>query len=164
MAKRITTMALLTALALIIFTVEAQLPPLVPIPGFKLGLANIITVYAMFRLGPRDTLLILLARIFLGAVFAGAVSSLLFSLSGGLLCYLVMLPLRRLLTQRQLWVCGILGALCHNLGQMAAAVLVYNTPAVLVYLPPLLLSGLFTGGFTGLSAQFLLARIQPKSK
>ena len=58
--RRLTTMALLTAIALIIFTVEAQLPPLAPIPGIKLGMANIITVYAMFRLGPRDTLCILL--------------------------------------------------------------------------------------------------------
>ena len=159
MTKRLTQMALLTALALIIFTVEAQLPPLAPIPGFKLGLANIITVYAMFRLGPRDTLLILLGRIFLGAVFAGAFSSLLFSLSGGILCYLAMLGLRRVLTERQLWVCGILGALCHNLGQMGAAVLVYNTAAVLVYLPPLLLAGMVTGAFTGLSAQLLLRRL-----
>ena len=64
--KRLCHMALLTALALIIFMVEAQLPQIAPVPGMKLGLANIITVYAMAVLGPGDTLMILLARIFLG--------------------------------------------------------------------------------------------------
>ena len=138
---------------------EAQLPPLVPIPGVKLGLANIITVYAMFRLGPKDTLAILLVRIVLGSLLAGAVSAMLFSLAGALLCYLAMLVLRRILTEKQLWVCGVLGAACHNLGQILAAMLLYQTPGLIVYLPVLLLSGLVTGLFTGLVAQLLLARV-----
>ena len=83
-ARRLTRAALLTAIALTIFLAEAQLPPPVPIPGIKLGLANIVTVYAMFVLGPRDTLLILLSRIFLGAVFSGQMMTLLYSLGGGL--------------------------------------------------------------------------------
>ncbi len=82
MTKRLTRMSLLTALALIIFTIEAQIPAPVPIPGVKLGLANIITVYAMFCLGPRDTLLMLLCRIFLGSVFSGQMMTLFYSLSG----------------------------------------------------------------------------------
>lgn len=161
LTKRLTRAALLTALALIIFMVEAQLPPLAPIPGIKLGLANIITVYAMFRLGPRDALGILLARILLGSVFAGTLSAVLFSLAGGLLCYLVTLLLRKRVTERQIWVCGILGAMAHNLGQTLAATLVY-TGAVLVYLPVLLLSGMVTGLFTGLCAQLLVLRLRPR--
>jgi len=157
--KRITRLALLTALALILFTVEAQIPPPVPIPGVKLGLANIITVYAMFRFGPRDTLLILLTRVLLGSFVTGAVSALIFSLSGGLLCYLVMLALRRVLTERQIWVCGVIGAVTHNIGQVLACVAVYQTTAVLAYLPPLLLSGIVTGLFTGLAATYLLKRL-----
>ena len=159
MTKRITRAALLTALALIIFVLEAQIPPPVPLPGVKLGLANIITVYAMFRLGPKDTLAILLSRIFLGSVFAGAVSTLIFSLSGGLLCYLVMLALRRLLTVNQIWVCGVLGGMVHNLGQLLAAMLYYQTTSVAVYLPVLLLSGLITGAFTGAAAQAVVKRM-----
>jgi len=160
MTKRLTRAALLTALALILFTVEAQLPRPIPIPGARLGLANIITVYAMFRLGPRDTLGILLARVFLGAVFAGAMMTLLFSLSGGLLCYAAMLVLRRILTDRQIWVCGVLGAVCHGLGQMLAALAVYRTAGLLAYLPALLLSCMAAGLFTGLCAQFLVARLK----
>ena len=157
--KRMVRLALLTATALILFTVEAQIPPPVPIPGVKLGLANIITVYAMFRFGPRDTLLILLTRVLLGSFVTGAVSALIFSLSGGLLCYLVMLALRRVLTERQIWVCGVIGAVAHNIGQILACVAVYQTTAVLAYLPPLLLSGIVTGLFTGLAATYLLKRL-----
>ena len=83
MTKRLTRMGLLTALALIIFSIEAQIPPPIPIPGVKLGLSNIITVYAMFCLGPRDTLLILLVRIFLGSIFTGQMMALAFSFCGG---------------------------------------------------------------------------------
>ena len=153
-------MALLTAAALILFTVEAQLPALVPIPGVKLGLANIITVYAMFSLGPRDTLSILLVRVFLGSVFSGAMSTLLYSLAGGMLCYCAMLVLRRVLTERQIWVCGVIGAVFHNIGQILAAAAIFRTTAVVVYLPLLMLSGIITGLFTGLCAQFLLQRLR----
>lgn len=160
MTKRLTTMALLTAVALILFTVEAQLPPPVPVPGVKLGLANIITVYAMFRLGSRDTLLILLCRVFLGSVFAGQMMTLLFSLGGGLLCWLVMLGMRRVVTEKQIWVCSVAGAIAHNAGQIGVAIAVTQTPMLIAYFPVLLLSGILCGLFTGLCAQFVLQRIR----
>mgnify|MGYP002859680539 CR=1 FL=1 len=160
--KRLTIMALLTAVALIMFTVEAQIPSPVPIPGVKLGLANIITVYAMFTLGPADTLPILLARVLLGSMFSGSMVTLIYSLSGGLLCYLVMLLLRKLLTLRQIWVCGVIGAIFHNVGQTLAAIAVYRTLAVAAYFPLLVVSGIITGLFTGLCAQFLVQRMGPR--
>ena len=69
--RKLTRMALLTAIALTIFMIEAQIPALVPIPGVKLGLANIVTVFAVFTMGSKEGAMILAARIFLGAVFAG---------------------------------------------------------------------------------------------
>jgi len=152
----------LTAIALTIFVAEAQLPPLL-LPGMKLGLANIVTVWAMFALGPADTLYILLSRILLGAMFAG-LSTFFYSLSGGLACYLLMLLLHRFLTRRQLWVCGALGAVAHNLGQMAAAIVISRTLQLIVYLPVLLAVGVITGAFTGLAAQFLLERLERLKK
>ena len=160
--KKLTTMALLTALALILFTVEAQIPPPVPIPGVKLGLANIITVYAMFALGPKEALCILLARVFLGSVFSGQMSTLFYSLSGGLLCYCAMLLLRKLLTEQQIWVCSVIGAVFHNIGQMGMALMIFQSPSVLIYLPLLMLSGIVAGLFTGLCAQFLLRRLRKR--
>lgn len=157
--KRLTRTALLTAIALTIFMVELQLPAPVPIPGVKLGLANIVTVYAMFALGPADTACILVVRIVLGCFFSGQMMALFYSLSGGALCYLVMLVLHRLVTPRQIWVCSALGAAAHNLGQMGAAIAITRTPALIYYLPVLMVSGILAGVFTGLCAQFAANRM-----
>ena len=102
--KRLTRISMLTAVALTIFVVELQIPAPVPIPGVKLGLANIVTVCAMFLFGPADTALILAARILLGSFFSGRITSLFYSLAGGTLCYLIMLLLRRIVSERQIWV------------------------------------------------------------
>ena len=115
---RLTRLALLTAIALTIFMVEAQLPVLVPIQGVKLGLANIVTVYAVFALGPGDALLILLSRVFLGAVFSGQMMTLFYSLGGGLLAWLVMCLLRPVFHREHLWLCSPVAALFHKLGQL----------------------------------------------
>ena len=69
--KKLTTLSMLTAIALTIFMVEAQIPPLTPIPGIKMGLSNIITVFIVFAIGPREAAAVLFVRVFLGAVFAG---------------------------------------------------------------------------------------------
>lgn len=156
--RRMTHMAVLTAVALTIFIIEAQLPPLAPLPGIKLGLANIVTVYAVFALGPGPAGLVLLARILLSSLFAGGMT-IFYALAGGLCCYLVTLALAQLVSPRQIWVCSALGAMAHNIGQIAAAVLLTRTPGLAAYLPILLVSGIVTGLFTGLCAQFLLARL-----
>ena len=157
-AKRITRAAMLSAIALTIFLVELQLPALAPIPGVKLGLSNVVTVYAMFLLGPGDTLGILLTKILLGSIFSGRVSAVLYSLAGGLLCYLFMLALRKLVTTKQIWVCSAVGAVAHNIGQILAAIFITQTPGLMVYLPILVISGILTGSFTGLCAQLVVNR------
>ena len=159
-ARRLTLLALLTAIALTIFMAEAQLPPILPIPGVKLGLANIVTVYAMFALGPGDAMMILLCRVFLGSVFSGQMMTLFYSLAGGVLSWLVMLLLRRVLTLRQMWLCRPIAGIFHNLGQLLAAVVLMGTWTVLAYLPYLIIAGAISGVFTGLCAQFLLARLK----
>ena len=164
--RRLTRLALLTTIALTIFMVEAQIPVLIPIPGVKLGLANIITVYAVFVLGPGDALMILIARVFLGAVFSGQMMTLFYSLGGGLLCWLVLLGLRHLLTPRQIWLSSPISAIFHNLGQLLVAAFFLKSWVVLVYLPYLILAGTAAGLFTGLCAQVFLTRmdhIQKKS-
>ena len=163
---RVTRLALLTAIALTIFMAEAQIPVAIPIPGVKLGLANIVTVYAVFVLGPGDALLVLTARVFLGAVFSGQMMTLFYSLGGGLLCWAVLALLRRLFTKEQLWLCSPVSAVFHNLGQLLVAAALMKTWAVLAYLPYLVIAGAASGLFTGLCAQFLirrLDRIAPKA-
>lgn len=158
--KRLTRNAMLTTVALIIFIVEAQIPVPVPIPGVKLGLANVITVYAMFACGPLDTFAILLCRIILGSIFGGQIVSFFYSFCGGMLCYIVMLLIRKIVTQKQIWICSVLGAAAHNIGQIIAAMLVTQTTAIIAYLPVLLVSGIISGTFTGFCAQFVVNQMR----
>ena len=156
--KKLVLLALLTAIALTIFIVEAQIPAIVPIPGVRLGLANIVTVFAVFAIGSREGAAVLLCRIFLGAVFAGNFSTILYSAAGGFCAIAVTVGMKKLLTNRQLWVAGALGAMAHNIGQMAAAVAISQTPSLVIYLPLLLAIAIVTGSLTGLCAQILLHR------
>ena len=156
--KKLTQMAMLTAIALTIFMVEAQIPAPVPVPGVKLGLSNIVTVFAVFVMGPKEAAWILFARIFLGAVFAGNFSTIFYSAAGGALAILTTIALRRVLTKRQLWVAGALGAVAHSIGQMIMAVLLTSTPGLIAYLPVMIVVSIVTGTFTGLCAQFLVNR------
>ena len=151
--------ALLAAVALTIFVLEAQIPLPLPVPGLKLGLCNIVTLFALCRLGRGWSLAIVLTRIVLGNLAMGQVMAMLYALAGGLLSFLVMALIFRRLGQDLLWVTGAFGGLAHNLGQMTVAVLVTSTPALLAYLPVLLLCGILTGAFTGLCARLLCERL-----
>lgn len=148
-------MALLTALELTIWVIEAQIPAPVPVPGIKLGLASVITLAAMASLGRREAGCILLARILLGALFAGSASALLFSLTGGIVSWCVMAALLGLFPEKLMWVVSVFGAIGHNAGQLLAAVLVTGTPGILWYGPALLAAAIVTGVFTGLGAMYL---------
>lgn len=156
--KKLALLGLLTAIALTIFMLEAQIPPIVPLPGVKLGLANIVTVFTVFAIGPGEAASVLFVRVFLGAVFAGNFSTILYSASGGTLAILVTILLRKILTEKQLWVAGCLGAIAHSIGQMAAAVAIMGSAAILMYLPIMIAISIVTGLFTGLCAQFLVNR------
>ncbi len=156
--KKLVLLALFTAIALTIFMIEAQIPPLVPIPGVKLGLANIVTVFLVFAIGSREAAAVLFCRIFLGAVFAGNFSTIFYSAAGGLLSIIATIGLKRILTNKQLWVAGALGAIAHSVGQMVAAIILSATPSLIVYLPILVAISILTGTFTGLCAQTLLNR------
>lgn len=156
--KKLVLLALLDAIALTIFMIEAQIPALVPIPGIKLGLSNIVTVFTVFAIGPWEGAAVLFVRIFLGAVFAGNFSTILYSGAGGLCAILVTMLLRRILTKKQLWVAGVFGAVAHSIGQMAAAILIAGTPSIAIYLPVMLVCSILTGLFTGLCAQILVNR------
>ena len=152
--RKITRMALLCAIALTIFMLEAQIPPVVPLQGIKLGLANIVTV---FVLGPGEAAQILFGRIFLGAVF-GNFGTIFYSAGGGLCAIGMTILLRRVLTKKQIWVAGILGATSHSVGQMAVAIFMLGTPSIIVWLPVMVCVSIITGFFTGLCAQFLINR------
>ena len=156
--KKLTTLGLLSAIALTIFMVEAQIPPLLPMPGVKLGLANIVTVFAVFALGAKEGAAVLFVRVFLGAVFAGNFSTIFYSAAGGAAAIGVTILLKKILKPDQLWVAGSVGAIAHSVGQMAMAILISGTPGLAVYLPVMIAISIVTGLFTGLCAQFRVNR------
>lgn len=156
--KKLTALSMLTAIALIIFIVEAQLPPLAPIPGIKIGLANVITMVTLMWFGRKEAFIVLIVRIILGSVFAGQMVSFMYSLAGGLLCFLMMSLTIKIFKINQLWIVSILGALSHNVGQIAVAVFVTGTWQIIAYLPILAVSAVITGAFTGLAASFVVRR------
>jgi len=152
--KKLTSLAMFTALALIIFTIESAIPPLIPIPGIKLGLANIITLLVLHNYSAKDALTVLILRILLASFFFGQALSLLYSLAGGILCFGAMILLHRFLKGKYLFLVSIMGGIFHNIGQLTVAFLITEVPGVLVYLPFLLISGILTGAFTGFCAHF----------
>ncbi len=157
--KRMTRLALLTSVALIIFIIELHIPNLAPVPGIKLGLANIITVYAMYKYSFGDTALVVFTRILLGTIFSGNISAIFYSIGGSVLCMCGMFLLRRVTDEKYLWISSVIGAVLHNTGQIMVAVVMLKTTAVFSFFPFLLISGCIAGAFTGICAQILCSRI-----
>ena len=151
---RLTRLALFTTLALAIYSVEAALPTLVPLPGIKLGLANIITLIVLRYLSAKDALFVLMARILIATFLFGQAMSLLYSLVGGIVCLLVMMLINKLLQGHFLFLTSVFGALGHNVGQLLVAILLTASPATLSYLPFFVVAACITGLFTGLCAWF----------
>lgn len=148
--KKIIVMALLLAIALTIFVIESQIPPIVPIQGVKLGLANIITLVAMYYIGTKEAVSILLMRIVIGNVFYGQIISFSYSLIGGILCLIAMLIFKNIFKGIEyIPLISVIGAIAHNIGQILVAVFLINSTKIMYYLPILIISGIITGFFTG---------------
>ena len=165
--KQLALCAMLVATALVLSYFERFIPLnlLVPLPGVKLGLANIVTMLALYFLGVRYTVTILLLRCVLGAVFSGSITALAYSLTGGALSLLVMMAARHV-PFLSIFGVSVLGAAAHNIGQILAAMALLGSTSVLYYLPFLLLvavpSGLLTGATSSVLFRALLTlRQQP---
>lgn len=160
--KKIAISAMLIALALALSVAERMLPigALVPVPGIRLGLANIVTMFALFYIGTPGALLILVSRCLLAALFSG-ITTLLFSLSGGILALFAML----LVMQWQgrafsIFGISIAGAAAHNVGQILAASLFLGENLIYTYLPILLITGIATGILTASISGLLFTKLE----
>lgn len=150
---------ILTTLALVFSYVELQIPFSLGIPGVKLGFANIVIVYALYKLGPKYACLVNLCRILLSALLFGSVFSALYSFFGGVLSFLGMVLLRK---TDIFSVAGVsmAGGVLHNLGQLLIAALVVKTPQVFLYFPVLLFSGMAAGAINGIIAVLCLQKTE----
>lgn len=153
--KKYTAMAILTAVSLILFTVEAALPP-IPIQGVKIGFSNIVTLISMIFLGRREAFIVLIMRIILAGVFAGSILSFGFSIVGGITAFIIMALTVNLFGEKKIWIVSVLGAVFHNAGQLAVAIAATGTPSLSLYAPVLLLSAIVTGAIIGVVTTALL--------
>ena len=148
--KRIVQSAVLVSLALALSYTERFIPlqMLIPLPGVKLGLANVVTLIALYLLGGKSAFMILVLRCILGSVFGGGITGLLFSLTGGILSMSVM-ALCKNVPWLSVYGVSIMGAAAHNIGQILAAMLLMHSVYIGMYLSYLLVVALFTGFATG---------------
>ena len=155
--KKLTSCAVLISLALALSYMERIIPlqMVIPLPGIKLGLANIVTLIALYYLDWKSAYAIVFIRCLMGAIFGGGISGLLFSLTGGLLSLSVML-LAKKMSCFSVYGISILGAATHNIGQILAAMVLMQSVYIGAYLPYLLIVALLTGYATGLAAAGVL--------
>ena len=160
-ASAIAKLGLLTAVALVLGYFE-HLLPVTGIPGVKLGLANTVLLYALYLLDVPSAILLMFLKVGLSGLFFGGVAAMLYSLAGGVVSLIVMILARRM---KGLSVVGVsvLGALAHNIGQMAVACFVVGTRAILAYLPVLLIAAAVTGTLTGVIARYTFRGLNPKA-
>ena len=156
-SKKIAVCAVMIALALSLSYIERFIPLqlVVPLPGVKLGLANIVTMIALYMLNTKFAYTILIPRCILGSVFGGGITGLAFSMLGGVMALGVMAAAKRV---RWFSVYGvsILGAAAHNIGQILAAMLLMRSVYIGAYLPYLLIISVFTGLMTGIACAGVL--------
>ena len=157
--KKLTVMALTTALAMILSFVESQVPAFVAVPGVKMGLANIAVVFALYRLGWKEAAGISLIRVLLVSVLFGTVASLFYSLAGAVLSLLGMGLLKKTGKFTEIIV-SVTGGVLHNIGQIAMACILLETDALKYYLPFLLVSGILAGVVIGVVSAILVKRIR----
>ena len=148
--NQITLCAILVSMALVLSYIEHLIPlqMVIPLPGVKLGLANIVTLMALFFLGTESAFTILILRCILGAIFGGGISGLAFSVVGGIFAMTTMCIFKNY-NRISVYGVSVLGAAAHNIGQILVAVFLMDSGYVIGYLPYLLVVSVFTGLATG---------------
>lgn len=159
--KHLTICAVLIALAMALSYTERFIPlqMVIPLPGVKLGLANIVTLIALYLMGSKAAFAILIPRCIFGAVFGGGITGFAFSLTGGILAMLTMTVTRKI-PIFSIYGVSIFGAAAHNIGQIMAAMVLMNSIYIGAYLPYLLGVALVTGFATGAAGAGILRALK----
>ena len=157
--NKIAYLGVFTALALILSFVESQIPPLMAIPGVKLGIPNIAILFILYKVGWKEASLVNLVRVFVVGLLFGSVMSMLYSLSGAFLSLLGMILLKKCNRFSSITV-SVIGGILHNVGQIIMACFVTVTSELMYYLPVLIISGTVAGILIGIVAGMLLKRME----
>ena len=155
-AKYVALSGMLFALAMALSFLESVIAPMLGLaPGIKIGLANVVVMYALFFMGKRQALILALLKSFFVLLTRGAVAGLL-SLSGGLLSLAVMVLLSLLPWKPTYFILSVCGAVAHNMGQLTVASFLLSSVFTFGYAPVLLVSGLVMGGITSMSLKAVM--------
>ncbi len=160
---RITIIGLLCALAMILSYLESLIPPIVPVPGIKMGLPNLIIVFALYKLGARPAFVLSLIRVFLVSLLFGSVLTLAYSTVGAVLSLLLMALFKKLGIFSEMGV-SIIGGVSHNAAQITVACIIMETSQIAYYLPALIVSGVVTGAVIGIGGGLLIKKIDLKER
>ena len=156
--KKVAFLGMCIALSMILSFVESQIPPLMAVPGVKMGLPNIVMVFMLYKIGAKETAIVSILRVFLVGLLFGSFVSTLYSLVGAALSLIGMILLKKTNLFAPITV-SVAGGILHNIGQIATACLVMETAQIAYYLPVLLISGTVAGILIGLTAAMILKRL-----
>ena len=157
--KKMTALAITVSIALILSFIESRIPVFVAIPGIKVGLANIAVIFTLYKLGAKEAALVSVLRVILVSLLFGSPVSFIYSLTGAILSFAVMILLKRFTSLATVTV-SVSGGVMHNIGQIIAASFMLSTNVVLYYLPFLLLSGTLAGIVIGVASALIVKRVK----
>jgi len=156
--RNIARFSLLVALAMVLSWLESMVPVSAAVPGVKLGLTNLVVIFALYRLSARDAAVISFVRVLLVSMTFGNAYAFAYSLAGAALSLMVMIILKKTDIFSAVGV-SIAGGVCHNIGQILVAVLILETGRLVFYLPVLMVSGVVSGIAIGVVGAMLVKRI-----
>lgn len=157
--KRFAILSIMIGLSLVLSYVDSLIPIVVTISGIKLGLANIATIYVLYRLGIKEAIIVSILRVFLSALLFGTVVTLSYSIVGATLSLVIMIVFKRISSLHMITI-SILGAVMHNMGQIGVAMFIMSTKEIIYYLPILVITGVISGIGVGLLAILVLKYTQ----
>lgn len=158
-SSKVAFLGMFAAFAMVLSFVEAQIPPLVAIPGIKLGLPNIAIILILYKIGSKEAITCSCVRIFLTSYLFGSFYSMLYSLAGAALSLTAMILLKKTGKISTVTV-SVIGGVCHNIGQIIVACLMTETAQLLYYLPVLIISGVVSGIVIGMIAALTYSKVE----
>ncbi len=156
--KKLTTLSLLIAVAMILSYVESLIPAFVAVPGVKVGLSNIATVFALYTIGASGAVAVSVIRVFLSSLLFGNFAMMIYSLAGAALAlsFMIILKIANIFSEVGV---SVAGGVMHNAGQVIAAAFMMENAGIASYLVPLVISGTVAGVAIGLISALLIKRI-----
>ncbi len=158
--KRIAFLGVMAAFALALSYLELLLPPIsAAVPGIKMGLANIAVIFVLYKFGARDAAAVSAIRLIVASLLFGSFMSFLYSFSGALSSFLVMLLLKQTGRFSEIGVSAV-GGVIHNAAQILVAAFIFSTPQIWYYMPILVITGTVSGVLVGVAGAFSLKRLE----